>query len=272
MSNQGLPLLFHVLSHELRWQLVSLLAQSDYRVHELVALVDRPTNLVSYHLGKLRTSRVVCERRSSADGRDVYYSLDLNRLGSLFQEAGHELHPSLWPETNFAQSMEDAGTQPPRVLFLCTRNSARSQMAEGLLRHIAGERVRVYSAGDLPSGVHPFAVQAMADMGIDISDQYAKHKDIFDGQSFDYVVTVCDFARENCPVFANEPAHIHWSIPDPVEERQDASGVYEYSTFVEVAKTLETRIHHLSARIAANTRGHINQQMAARVDPQGRKS
>jgi protein-tyrosine-phosphatase len=271
MSNQGLPLLFHVLSHELRWQLVSLLAQSDYRVHELVALVDRPTNLVSYHLGKLRKSQVVCERRSSADGRDVYYSLDLNRLGSLFQEAGHELHPSLWPETNTVQSMEDGGTQPSRVLFLCTRNSARSQMAEGLLRHIARERARVFSAGDLPSGVHPFAVQAMADMGIDISDQYAKHKDIFDGQSFDYVVTVCDFARENCPVFANEPAHIHWSIPDPVEERQDATAGDDYSAFRAVAQTLETRVHHLYSHIATSTRSHDGRSEITRTEREGTK-
>jgi len=246
--------------------LVSHLADSDYRVHELVALVDRPMNLVSYHLGKLRASQVVCERRSSADGRDIYYSLDLDRMQSLFQQAGHLLHPSLWPETASGRSSGNAVIQPTRVLFLCTRNSARSQMAEGLMRHIAGETVSVFSAGDLPSDVHPLAVRAMAEMGIDISEYCAKHKDIFSGQRFHYVVTVCDFARENCPAFANKPAHIHWSIPDPVDGSPDAAGGDDYSAFVEVAQTLETRIHHLLARIAASAGEPIDQQMAARVE------
>ena len=102
-----------------------------------------------------------------------------------------------------------------RVLILCTGNSARSQMAEGLLRHIAGDRFDVFSAGTLETYVRPLAVQAMAEIGIDISAQYSKSQDQFSGQPFDYIITVCDNAREHCPIFPGKATRIHWSIDDP---------------------------------------------------------
>lgn len=102
-----------------------------------------------------------------------------------------------------------------RVLFLCTHNSARSQMAEALLRHHGGEAVEVYSAGTEPGGVHPLAVRAMAESGIDISDAGSKNLNQFIGQDFDYVITVCDRANESCPVFPGDPDRIHWSFDDP---------------------------------------------------------
>src|ERR1700691_4504161 len=102
-----------------------------------------------------------------------------------------------------------------RVLILCTGNSARSQMAEGLLRHDAGERFDVESAGTKPSIVRPEAVAAMKELGIDISGHRSKSVDEFDGQHFDYVITVCDSARESCPVFFG-PAHLqHRTFDDP---------------------------------------------------------
>lgn len=106
-------------------------------------------------------------------------------------------------------------TTRPRVLFLCTANSARSQMAEGLLRALAGDRFEVVSAGVEPGSLHPLAVKAMAEMGIDISTQMAKSVDRFLGQEFDYVITVCDAAAERCPVFPGRARRLHWSIEDP---------------------------------------------------------
>src|SRR5689334_3554226 len=102
-----------------------------------------------------------------------------------------------------------------RVLILCTGNSARSQMAEGLLRHLAGDAVQVESAGTHPSHVRPEAIAAMAEIGIDISAQRSKSVDEFSGDSFDYIITVCDNARESCPVFPGSVQRIHWSIHDP---------------------------------------------------------
>jgi arsenate reductase len=102
-----------------------------------------------------------------------------------------------------------------RVLILCTGNSARSQMAEGLLRRDAGDRFEVESAGTKPSAVRPEAIAAMRELGIDISGQRSKSVDEFDGQQFDYVITVCDSARESCPVFFGAAKKLHHDFDDP---------------------------------------------------------
>ncbi len=102
-----------------------------------------------------------------------------------------------------------------RILILCTGNSARSQMAEGLLRHDAGDRFEVESAGTKPSQVRPEAIAAMRELGIDISGQRSKSVDEFAGQQFDYVLTVCDNAKESCPIFPGKTVTIHRSFDDP---------------------------------------------------------
>ena len=102
-----------------------------------------------------------------------------------------------------------------RVLILCTGNSARSQMAEGLLRHLAGDRFEVFSAGTKPVGLNPNAVTAMAEIGIDISGHRSKSVDEFAGLPFDYVITVCDNAKESCPIFAGTGTRLHHSFEDP---------------------------------------------------------
>jgi arsenate reductase len=102
-----------------------------------------------------------------------------------------------------------------RVLFLCTHNSARSQMAEGLLRHLAGDRFEVYSAGTEATFVRPQAIEAMSEIGIGISGQKSKTLDEYLGQPFDYVITVCDNANEACPVFPGAKRRLHWSFEDP---------------------------------------------------------
>ena|SRR5882672_6306702 len=101
------------------------------------------------------------------------------------------------------------------VLFLCTGNSARSQMAEGLLRHFAGDRYEVFSAGTQPVGLNPLAVDAMREIGADISAQRSKHVSEFDSASVSTVVTVCDRARESCPIFSMAGRTLHWSFADP---------------------------------------------------------
>jgi len=132
-----------------------------------------------------------------------------------------------------------------KVLFLCVHNSARSQMAEGILRHLAGDRLEVRSAGTEPSRVHPLAIQAMAARGIDIDGQSSKHLDAFTGQPFDYVITVCDRASEACPVFPGDPQRIHWSIPDPAAV--EGSEAVRAKAFEAAVRELATRIRYLLA-------------------------
>ena len=108
-----------------------------------------------------------------------------------------------------------------RVLILCTGNSARSQMAEGLLRNIAGDRFEVASAGVSPTRVRPEAVEAMREIGVDISQQRSKSVEEFLGSEFDYVITVCDNANEQCPVFPGKTQRIHWSFDDPAVAEGD---------------------------------------------------
>ena len=102
-----------------------------------------------------------------------------------------------------------------KVLILCTGNSCRSQVAEGILRHYGGSRFEVFSAGTKPSSVNPIAIQVMKEIGIDISAHRSKHVDEFKGQIFDYVVTVCDNAKESCPFFPGNTKRLHWQFPDP---------------------------------------------------------
>lgn len=246
------PSFLKLLAHELRWRLVEALARSDRRVQELVALVGEPHNLVSYHLRQLRDQALVSERRSSADGRDIYYSLDLDRLKGLYFAAGESLHPGFTEGTTAATS--DAVKLRPRlrVLFLCTHNSARSQMAEGILRQLGGDRVEVASAGTEATRVHPLAVREMAERGIDISGQRSKLMNEFLGERFDYVVTVCDNARETCPIFPGDPERIHWSIPDPSAVEGDEKT--RQAAFKKAADELTTRIRYLLALLEKESR------------------
>lgn len=102
-----------------------------------------------------------------------------------------------------------------RILFLCTHNSCRSQMAEGIVKHLLGDRFEASSAGTEPTRVHPLAVQVLSEIGIDISRQVSKHLSAFDGQSFDFVVTLCGDAHKRCPLFLEGDRRIHMGFPDP---------------------------------------------------------
>ena len=237
------PSFLKFLAHMLRWRLVKALARSDLRLQELVDLVGEPHNLVSYHLRRLREQALVLERRSAADARDVYYSLDLDRLQDLYFAAVESLHPGISNRPHLASDLEVGRSRRARVLFLCTHNSARSQMAEGILRHLGGELVEVYSAGTVATGVHPLAVAAMAEKSIDIRGQHSKHVNKFAAQELDYVVTVCDNARESCPVFPGVPEQFHWSIADPSAVQGDEAT--RLRAFRIASDELMTRIRYL---------------------------
>ena len=237
------PQLLHLLSHELRWHLVTALARSDHHVQELVHFLGQPPNLVSYHLKRLRSEHLVTERRSTADRRDVYYSLDLDRLRELYLSTGEAIHPGLGgPASQSDDTAQQTAGSPARVLFLCTQNSARSQLAEGILRHLGGDRVEVFSAGSEPSSIHPETVRTLASLGIDPSRQHAKHLDRYRGQRFDYIITVCDRVRETCPAFPGDPERIHWSFPDPVLVESEEA---RRRAFDQTAQQLVTRIRYL---------------------------
>lgn len=125
----------------------------------------------------------------------------------------------------------------PRVLILCTANSARSQMGEGLLRTLSQNQLDVSSAGTTPSQVNPYAVLAMADVGIDIRNHTSKSLNQFIHQEFDYVITVCDNAAETCPVFPGPAKRIHWSFPDPAAVK--GSHEEKLAAFVRVRDAIE---------------------------------
>lgn len=244
LSSTQPPGFLKLLAHDLRWKILVLLGRSDYYVQEIVLLLAQPQNLVSYHLRKLRDQKLVTERRSSADGRDIYYSLDVNTLRTLYFAAADSLNPALnVTDTELQQAISRLPVKNVRVLFLCTGNSARSQMAEGILRHLSGGRIEAFSAGSQPTHLHPLAVRAMAKMGIDISYQRSKHLDEFLDQSFDFIVTVCDRIRESCPTFPGDPERVHWSFIDPAAV--EGSEKERYRVFEQVALQLTNRIRYL---------------------------
>jgi len=135
-------------------------------------------------------------------------------------------------------------TPKKRVLILCTGNSARSQMAEGLLRHDAGDRFDVFSAGTKPTQVRPEAIAVMQELGFDISDHGSKSVDAFAGQNFDHVITVCDNAKASCPVFPGTTKQIHWSFDDPAAV--EGSQEHRLAAFRRIRDDLRERLRELS--------------------------
>jgi ArsR family transcriptional regulator, arsenate/arsenite/antimonite-responsive transcriptional repressor / arsenate reductase (thioredoxin) len=234
------PPFLQLAGHPLRWRLLSELALSDRRVGELCALAGQPQSLVSYHLRLLRDGGVVSARRSIADGRDTYYVLELARCGELLGGAGASLHPGLAPVVG---PRPRSGSARARVLFLCTGNSARSQMAEALAEQLSEGAVRAVSAGSRPKPLHPNAVRVMRERGIDIAGNRSKQLGEFTARRFDYVISLCDKVREVCPEFPGTPQAIHWSVRDPA--REPGTDEETLPAFERTAAELETRIAFL---------------------------
>ncbi|MEA2492918.1 MAG: ArsR family transcriptional regulator, arsenate/arsenite/antimonite-responsive transcriptional [Thermoleophilaceae bacterium] len=236
------PRFLRLAGHSLRWRLLTELARSDRRVGELCTLAGRRQSLVSYHLRQLRDGGLVSMRRSAADGRDTYYVLDLARCGELLSSAGGSLHPALAPPQR-PRTAHERGSTAARVLFLCTGNSARSQIAEALTEQLSGGAVSAASAGSHPKPLHPNALRVMSERGIDLTGSRSKHLREFTAQRFDYVISLCDRVREVCPEFPGGPELIHWSIPDPA--REPGSDEEKLPAFERTATELCTRIGFL---------------------------
>ena len=208
-------------------------------------LLHQPQNLLSNHLHLLYAQDVITERRSTADECSVYYSLNLDMLRTLFFASADALHPALsLPKQELQVREMHLPRKPLRVLFLCTHNSARSQMAEGLLRAYGGSRYQVFSAGAHPRHVHLLAIQVMAEADIDISE-IAGHRakgitEFADHPPMDLVVTFCDEAAEECPYFPNAHRQEHWGFPDP----SAANGIEEerLAVFRQVRDAIAARI------------------------------
>jgi protein-tyrosine-phosphatase/DNA-binding transcriptional ArsR family regulator len=253
------PRFLRLAGHPVRWRLLSELARSDRRVGELCELSGRHQSLVSYHLRELRGAGLVSMRRSAADGRDTYYVLDLARCGELLSGAGASLHPGLVPAAR-CRATRERGSERARVLFLCTGNSARSQMAEVLAEHLSEGAVEAASAGSHPKPLHPNAVRVMRRRGLDLAGRRPKHLSEFTGQRFDYVISLCDRVREICPELPGGPELIHWSVPDPAREPGTDEEVL--LAFERTATELCTRIGFLIAAIEHTT---TDQEVTERV-------
>ncbi|WP_460442003.1 metalloregulator ArsR/SmtB family transcription factor [Amycolatopsis stemonae] len=226
------PVFVRLMADPVRWRLARELAAGDRRVRELVTAVGQPQNLVSYHLRRLRSAGLVTARRSSFDGRDSYYHLDLARCAEAWAEAGAALHPGFGP----AAGANRRGRT--RVLFLCTGNSGRSPLAEALLRHHARDAVDVVSAGSHPKPLHPEAVRVAAEYGITLEHE-PTHLDSLRRRRFDWVISLCDKVREVAPAFPGRPVTIHWSLADPAREPDPGRA------FRRTAAELATRIRFL---------------------------
>lgn len=248
-SGQAAPPFVRMAAHPLRWRLLTELAGGDYRVRELTERVAQPQNLVSYHLRLLRGSGLVTARRSSFDARDSYYHLDLERCAAALTATGAALHPTLRPDRPAGPAGRHGRV---RVLFACTGNSARSPLAEALLRHRgpAAGRIEVTSAGSHPRDrVHPDAVRVLREeFGLDIADQRPRHLRTLTGRRFDYVITLCDKVREVCPDFGPAARPMHWSLPEPTDRKSHAA----------VAAEIDTRVRHLLPVLATTTRPEEN--------------
>lgn len=247
-ASRGAPAFVRLASHPLRWRLLTELAGSDLRVRELAALTGEPQNLVSYHLRLLRDDGFVIATRSSFDGRDSYYHLDLDRCADALASTGTALHPALRLTPAPPAPLP---IRPVAVLFVCTGNSARSPVAEALLRHRTAGQVEAASAGTSPKRcLHPCTTRVLHEKyGIDISGQRPRDLNTLTGYRFDYVITLCDKAREACPESIDQARRVHWSIPDPVAPGDSERA--SYPTFVRTVADIETRIRHLLPRLVS---------------------
>jgi protein-tyrosine-phosphatase/DNA-binding transcriptional ArsR family regulator len=250
------PAFVRLAAHPLRWRLLTELRHSDLRVRELVARVGEPQSLVSYHLRLLRDGGLVTAARSSFDARDSYYHLDLDRCAHALAGAAVALHPALRIGATVPPfQVDQPGVGRPAVLFVCTGNSARSPIAEALLHRHAAGRVAVASAGTRPGpGIHSDAVRVLREgYGVDLTGQRPRPLDSVTHRRFDYVITLCDKAREACPDFGDDRRLFHWSVQDPA-----AAGT-GYPAFRRAAADIDTRVRYLLPVLTRATSQEVEQ-------------
>lgn len=241
--------LVQLLADEVVWRLMRALAAGDLHLRDLQVQLNIPQQVVQVlekRLAQLEQLGLVSSRISDTNPNLRYYRLQMDRLRSVVQQIIGALHPSLQlaPEPE-AQPITPAPTRP-RVLFLCTENSARSQLAEALLRQLSGGSVEAYSAGTQPSKVNPLVMEILGEAAHGLR---SKHVDEFHGQHFDYVITLCDHAREVCPAFTNADKQLHWSLPDPAAAEDESARQRAFSA---TACELTRRIRYLLTFIEAS--------------------
>jgi protein-tyrosine-phosphatase/DNA-binding transcriptional ArsR family regulator len=223
--------------HPIRWAILYELARSDRQVSELATVIGAGQSLVSYHLGRLRESGLVIGRRSAEDGRRTYYRTDLEQCSRLIEASGRALHPGIGSRPFNERAL--GGQRQLRVLFLCTGNSARSQMAEAFMSREGDGSWECESAGDTPRQIHQNAIHAMARAGLDITGQRSKPISEVSSRRFDHVVTLCDRVRSHVPEFPGARSS-HWSVPDPVDDgRPDTETL---PAFESVAEEIRRRV------------------------------
>ncbi|TAK13657.1 MAG: ArsR family transcriptional regulator [Anaerolineae bacterium] len=236
-SLADLASILKVLADSQRLQILNLIIEGTHTSRALSAATGLSKNLLSHHLKTLKDAGLVKVDRDPLDQRWQYHTPDSHRLTEVQFLLSHFLHPArIQPRSGiYGPHGQPAPYQPPRhiqfdkefgmtstkikMIFLCSGNSARSQMAEAFLRHHAGDDFEVYSAGTEPKGMNPYTVRAMDELGIDMSGHHSKSVREFLGHmNFGYVITVCDDAEENCPaVFLSQGQHLHWSFEDPAK-------------------------------------------------------
>lgn len=213
---------FKVLADPIRLRMMTLLAQTgELCVCQIVDALHEPQFKISRHLGELRKAGLVSARRQ---GTWMHYQL--SPAATMLQQSLHIFFRDCLK--NHPQAKEDlkrlgeSNCRVPqdsknklKILFLCTGNSCRSQMAEGWARHLKGSSIEPYSAGIETHGLNPYAVKVMAEAGVDISGHRSKHLNDLAGIEFDYVITVCDLARQSCPMFPGKAKIVHVGFEDP---------------------------------------------------------
>lgn len=226
-----------------RLRVYSLLTMGPMSVAELILTLGLSQALISHHLAVLKAAGLVFDYRSPEDARSIIYAVNKDRLRTLYGELSLLLDPikAIDPRDEpFNQLRRSMMAGPIRVLFLCTGNSARSQMAEALLRLHGEGLFEAFSAGTHPKGLHPLTVRVMEEYGVDVSQQTSKDVTTFLDQTFDYVITVCDRANEECPVFPGDYERIHWSFEDPAAAQGTAEE--QLAVFRRVRIALDSRI------------------------------
>ena len=237
--------ILRILGEPHRLAIFTLLTTGPLQVRDLCAATSLSLPLVSQHLRVLRRIGLVQARRDPGDARGVWYSIEPQPLRELKSTMSwlFDVASTVDRRPRSEQFGIPAVSCPNnfRVLFLCTANSARSQMAESLLEQVGGGLFEARSAGTQPRGeLHPLTVKSLAEIGIDASGQAAKHYDVFAGEPFHYVITVCDLANEECPELPGDYQRVHWSITDPLAASGTETEVY--SAFVCAREELARRI------------------------------
>jgi ArsR family transcriptional regulator, arsenate/arsenite/antimonite-responsive transcriptional repressor / arsenate reductase (thioredoxin) len=249
MANQNLETTISALRNfgePNRLAIISLLSTGPILVGDICNTSGLPLTLVSQHLRVLRESGMVQAERDSNDARAVWYSLNPQRIKEI-----QTVLSMVFDMTKIVDRRIPEVKQSPnltrekfRVLFLCSGNSARSQMAEALLQHYGTGLIEARSAGTHPREVHPLTIKVLTEIGIDTTGLKAKHYSVFSRESFRYVITVCDRANEECPDFNGNYQRIHWSIVDPVKDgnEDELLNVFE-QTRQELAERIDLFVH-----------------------------